>query len=319
MSRKDNTLLFENEQTRKVVPITGIETIYAFGELDFNAKLINFLSQQNILLHYFNYYGYYSGTFYPRERYVSGDLLVRQVNHYTDKDKRLFIARKIVSNLGLNLSFALQHYYKHGKALKRRLNILKSLTDKVKDQTSIPELMSVEGGMWDVFYRSFEQFLPDDFLMEKREKRPPTNPINALISFGNSMLYTQVLSQMYQTQLNPTVSYLHEPSTQRFSLSLDIAELFKPHIVFRSIFKLINMRTITLDDFDEKTNKCLLNEKGRKKFVIEFDKRLDKTYKHPRLKRKVSNKYCFKLECYKLIKHLLDDKEYEPYLLSERV
>jgi len=302
-----------------VVPIAGIETIYAFGELDFNAKLINFLSQQNILLHYFNYYGYYSGTFYPRERYVSGDLLVRQVLHYDHIEKRLFIAREIVKALGLNLKTVLEHYYKHGKTLKRRLNILDGLAEKTEKQERLADLMSVEGGMWDLFYQSFDKFLPDEFVMEKREKRPPTNPINAMISFGNSMLYTQVLSQIYQTQLNPTISYLHEPSTKRFSLSLDLAELFKPHIVFRSIFKLINMGTITIEDFDDKTNKCLLNEEGRRKFVVEFDKRLDKTFKHPGLKRKVSNKYCFKLECYKLIKHLLEDKEYRPFLLSERM
>jgi len=244
---------------------------------------------------------------------------VRQVNHYTNLNKRLLLACKIVKGLGENLQFVLMHYYKHGKTLKRRIDVLTGLIQKTNKQSTIANLMSVEGGMWDVFYRAFEQFLPDDFVIKKRIRRPPTNPINALISFGNSMLYTQILSQIYQTQLNPTISYLHEPSTQRFSLSLDLAELFKSHIVFRSIFKLINMGTITLDDFDDKTNKCLLNEKGRKKFIIEFDKRLDKTHKHPRLKRKVSNKYCFRLECYKLIKHLLEDKEYKPYLLSERV
>jgi CRISPR-associated protein Cas1 len=149
--------------------------------------------------------------------------------------------------------------------------------------------------------------------MEKREKRPPKNPINALISFANSMIYTAVLNEIYHTQLNPTVSYLHEPSERRYSLSLDIAEIFKPLIADAIIFKLINNNMIKLDDFEEDVNYCYLNDSGRKKFIREFDQKLSTTIKHRKLKRNVSYRTIIRIECYKLIKHFIGDEVYAPF------
>lgn len=317
LSRKDNTLLFENTEVRKVIPIEGIDTIYLFGETSLNTKLLNFLSQKSVNVHVFNYYGFYSGSYVPKDKYVSGKLLVEQVNHYSDYSKRLFLAQKFVEGIGQNVLQSLNHYNKHGDNVKQPMAIVKKSITKIKSTTDIFELMSVEGGIWDTFYRSFNTILTEEFRMESRVKRPPDNPINAMISFGNSILYTQILSQIYQTQLNPTISYLHEPFEKRFSLALDIAEVFKPHIVFKLIFKIINKRMIKIDHFDSKKNYCLLNETGRKIFIEEFDRRLNETVEHPVLKRSVSHKLLFRLECYKLIKHLLGEKEYSPYLTAE--
>lgn len=313
LSRKDNTLLFKNQKIKKVIPIEGVKTIYLFGETSLNTKLLNFLSQKQIILHTFNYYGFYSGSYVPKDAYVSGKLLVSQVAHYTDLQKRLTIARKFVLGIANSLLYILKHYQKHGAKIKKYTNQIRTRIDNIRETTDIKQLLSVEGGIWDNFYTTFKKILPKNFQMNTRKIRPPDNPINALISFANSLLYTQVLSQIYQTQLNPTISYLHEPSERRFSLSLDLAEIFKAEMTFRLIFKLINKNMIKLEDFDKKKNFCLLNNKGRIKFLEEFDKRLNKTYKHPKLKRKVSNKKLFKLECYKLIKHLLGEKEYRSY------
>ena len=159
------------------------------------------------------------------------------------------------------------------------------------------------------------EILPESFNFDKRVKRPPENMINALISFGNSMLYSTVLSEIYNTQLNPTISYLHEPSERRFSLALDLSEIFKPILVDRLIFYLVNKRMLGEDDFEKDLNYCLLNDKGRKIFIKKYDERLKKTIKHRELKRKVSYKRLIRLESYKLIKHLLGSKEYKPFVM----
>lgn len=134
--------------------------------------------------------------------------------------------------------------------------------------------------------------------------------INCLISFGNSLLYTNTLSEIYHTQLNPTISYLHEPSERRFSLSLDLSEIFKPILVDRIIFKLVNNRMLGEEDFLDELNFCYLNDRGRRTFLAEWDEKLRTTIKHPLLKRKVSYQRLIRLECYRLIKHLLGDKPY---------
>ena len=180
--------------------------------------------------------------------------------------------------------------------------------------------MCIEGELWEKFYREFENFLPQDFIMNKRVKRPPDNPINALISFGNSLLYTKTISAIYRTHLDQRISYLHEPSEGRFSLSLDISEVFKPAIVYKTIFDLVNNKKIQVSKhFDKKVNYCLLNEEGRKIFIEAFENRMESVFMHSRLKRKVSYRTAIKLDCYKLIKHIMEDKEFVPFSLKEKI
>ena len=114
-------------------------------------------------------------------------------------------------------------------------NIKETLTELEK-ATKITEVMNVEGRIRAEYYQYFDDILPDEFKMEGRSRQPPTNMINSLISFGNSMMYSTVLSELYNTQLNPTISYLHEPSERRFSLALDLSEIFKPILVDLVIF-----------------------------------------------------------------------------------
>ena len=90
------------------------------------------------------------------------------------------------------------------------------------------------------YYQAWRHILSDGWTFERRVRRPPDNEVNALISFGNSLLYTVCLGEIYRTQLTPTISYLHEPGARRFSLALDLSEIFKPLIVDRAIFRLLN-------------------------------------------------------------------------------
>ena len=137
--------------------------------------------------------------------------------------------------------------------------------------------------------------------------------IRTLISYVNTLVYTKVLSAIYNTQLNPTVSYLHEPGSRRFSLSLDIAEIFKPIIGDRLIFSLLNKKQITEKSFTKDLNYLHLTKEASRTIVDELDKKLQTTIKHKELNKNVSYEYLMKLECYKLIKHLLGEKEYEPF------
>jgi CRISPR-associated protein Cas1 len=151
--------------------------------------------------------------------------------------------------------------------------------------------------------------------MNKRVKRPPDNPMNALVSFGNTLLYTKTIAAIYQTHLDQRISFLHEPSEGRFSLSLDLSEVFKPVIVFRTIFDLVNNRKLQVEKHFE--NYCILNEEGRKIFIEAFENRLESVFLHLKLKRKVSYRTALKLDCYKLIKNILEGKEFVPFSLKE--
>jgi CRISPR-associated protein Cas1 len=245
----------------------------------------------------------------PRDRNVSGELTVRQVEHYLDPELRFFMAFSFVEG-------AMFHMLRNLREYKDTLEFQEKIKEEIanaSESKTINELMGCEGRARDAYYQAFNVIMKNGFSLEKREKRPPSNPVNALISFANSMIYSTVLSEIYHTQLNPTISYLHEPRERRYSLCLDIAEIFKPLIADPIIFKLVNNNMISIDDFEEDVGCCYMNESGRKKFLKEFDQKLTTTIKHRKLNRNVSYRTIIRLECYKLIKHLIGDDIYTPF------
>lgn len=319
LSRKDNSLCFRVTGQNKYLPVEQINEIYCLSEISLNTKLLDFLSQNGIVVHFFNYYGGYSGTFYPKERLVSGRLIMAQVK--ACETRRLNIAKAIVRGIGANIDELLYHYYKHDKkAVKTTIDWIRGdMESGLGRAGSIKQILQVEGEIWQRFYADFKYFLPEDFLMDKRVKRPPDNPINALISFGNSLLYSKTVTVIYETHLDQRISFLHEPSEGRFSLSLDLCEVFKPVIVFKSIFDLVNNRKIQVGKhFEKKLNYCVLNEDGRKIFIAAFEERMDSVFAHPKLKRKVSYRTAIKLDCYKLIKDILEEKSFVPFSIKEK-
>lgn len=318
LTRKDNSLCFRKDGKNVYIPVENTKEIFCFNEVSINTKLLDFLAQNNIIIHFYNYYGGYSGTYYPRDHYLSGKLLVKQVLKY--ENDRMSVARAIVKGIGLNIYEVLYHYYKHGKKeVKETTDWIKSDFIRLVEQSKdVKELMAYEGEVWMRFYVDFKYFLPEDFVMNKRVKRPPDNPINALVSFGNTLLYTKTISAIYQTHLDQRISFLHEPSEGRFSLSLDLSEVFKPVIVFRTIFDLVNNHRLQVEKhFEKNVNYCILNEEGRKIFVKAFEERMESVFEHSRLKRKVTYRTALKLDCYKLIKNILEDKEFVPFSLKE--
>lgn len=311
LKRKHNTLYFENEEgQQKPLPIEKIRTLHLFGEVDVNSKLLTFLSQYGISLQFYNYYGFYAGTYFPREKKESGLVIVKQSEHYSDKYKRLYLAHQFLQGA---VHHMLRNLRRHKEETSTYIAEIEKNVIQFQTSTNIQELMGREGQIRHLYYQAFNHIIKQDFVMEKREKQPPRDPLNALISFGNTLMYRTVLAEIYKTPLNPTISYLHEPSTKRFSLSLDVAEIFKPLIVDPIIFSLINKRSITKKHFEYLEGEiCYLNEEGKKRFIQAWEERLKSTVKHRSLKRNTSYRYLIRLECYKLVKHVIDDDTYKP-------
>ena len=212
LRRKDNTITFTDDyDEKKDLPIERVGDIYVMSEMSFNTSLINILSQNGIPIHFFNYYSFYTGSFYPREKLVSGNLLVQQVEHYSDMKKRLQLAKAFVEGASYNIYRNLRYYNGRGKNLQKYMDIIDDLRKQIWKANSIQELMGYEGNIRKTYYSAWPIIIDQDIEFEKRVKNPPDNMINTLISFVNTLIYTKVLGEIYQTQLNPTVSYLHEP------------------------------------------------------------------------------------------------------------
>ncbi len=318
LSRKDNTLKFlpvsedGGEGAPRYLPVEGISDLYCFGSLDANSMLYNFLGKAGIAVHFFDYYEHYTGSFFPKEYLLAGKMQIAQTSHYIDKKKRMIIARNFVGGAAFNMIKNLRYYQNREKDVNPQLLCIETFAEQIQSAKAIDELMGIEGNIRQKYYQAFDIILRD-FQMEGRSRQPPSNEVNALISFGNMLAYTLCLGQIYHTQLNPTISFLHEPGFRRFSLALDIAEIFKPLLVDRIIFRALNKKEIQHKDFDRNLNSCLLSPSGKKTFVRIWEERINETFKHPRLGRSISYKHLVKLECYKLTKHLLDMEEYKPF------
>lgn len=318
LSRKDNTLKFTpvdedgSEAQPKYIPIESVSDLYVFGSLDANSALYNFMGKHHVTVHFFDYYEHYTGSFYPKEYLLAGKMLVNQVNHYQHKQKRMVIACKLIDGAAFNMLKNLRYYNKRNKDVELQIQTIDSYCPQIREAQTPEELMGIEGNIRHVYYQAFDSIL-NDFEMGTRTRQPPLNEVNTLISFGNMMCYSLCLSQLYHTQLNPTISYLHEPGSRRYSLALDLAEIFKPILVDRTIFRVLNKREIQASDFSVELNRCVLKESGKKVFIRAWEERLNETIQHRVLKKHVSYKHLVKLECYKMSKHILDMEEYKPF------
>ena len=318
LSRKDNTLKFVAvdadgvSQQPRYLPVESIEELYVFGALEANSALYNFLGREQISVHFFDYHENYTGSFMPREALLSGKVLMAQARWHDNKKKRLALAALILDGAAYNMIKNLKYYDKRGKELDGLIDQMEQLSKSLFLAKDIQELMGYEGNIRRVYYEAFDLII-NNFNMDGRSMRPPQNEVNALISFGNMMCYSQCLRAIHLTQLNPVISFLHSPGERRFSLSLDLAEIFKPILVDRVIFKVLNKKMIQAKDFEQSLNRVVLKDGAKKVFVQAFEERLNETIMHRDLERSVSYKHLIKLECYKIVKHILDIEPYKPF------
>lgn len=313
LKRDENTLvLVKPDGEKDHIPVNDVEAIFAHGQLEYNTKLLSFLGQNRIELNVFNWNGGYSGTFVPPKGQSSGSTVVSQVEAYNNKNQRSSIAREMVEASIHNMRRTLD-YYNSDNSIQYNCDKLTELEGEVGYKNEIDEIMQVEGQSKKVYYDAINEIIPDTFDFEKRKYNPPSNEMNALISYCNSFLYASTTSAIRATALEPTISFLHEPGDRRQSLSLDIADIFKPVITDRVFLRILNRNQISKDDFREKANGVLLDESGRKVVTKEIEEQLEETIEHPKLNRHVSYQYLLRLEAYSLKKHILTGEEYDAF------
>ncbi|NLL37350.1 MAG: type I-B CRISPR-associated endonuclease Cas1 [Fretibacterium sp.] len=318
LKRKDNTLFIDRPGEKpRFLPVEMTDEIVVLGEVDLNKSLLEFLTEKQIILHFFNYHGYYVGTYYPREHRNSGAVILAQAAHYLDEAKRCRLAALFVTGAIENMQKVIGYYQRRAELeVEDVLSDLERFKESLSGAESVAALMGLEGNARSRYYDFFDRLIKDEvFKMKERTRRPPTNRTNALVSFLNSLCYLLALSQIYRTHLDPRIGFLHETNFRRFSLNLDLAEIFKPILVDRLIFSLINRREVQERDFEKETGGGIyLNDRGRETVLRAWEGRVNETIEHPRLKRKVSYRGLVRMEAYKIQKHILEDVPYEPFV-----
>lgn len=314
IERNDDTVrVIAEDGEKKYLPVENAESIFLHGQIDFNTRFVSFLDDHGTAAHVFGWNDYYAGSVMPTKGQTSGRTVVGQVRAYDDIDERLRIASAFVKGSIHNMRTNVSYYDNRGQDLTVVLEDLEAAAANIDGAADISELMGIEATARKAYYRSFRAILPEEFALKRREFNPPPNEVNSLISFGNSLVYANCVSAIRATALDPSISYLHEPGERRYSLSLDLADLFKPLLADRVMFRVVNRNQVTTDDFEKELGACLLSENGRKVYTKAFEETLERTVEHPHLNRKVSYQYLLRLEAYKLKKDLLAGEPYEPF------
>lgn len=274
---------------------------------------VHLLARKEIPVHFFNHFGFYESSLWPRKKAVSGQIIILQAKAYLDGGTRFRLASAFVAGASMNMGKTLKNQGRTDTSLQPYIDRIMRYQEEIPIVSpSIQKLMGIEGTIRKTYYEALDSILPEWLMIGKREFYPPSNQGNALMSFLNSLAYSSCLTEIYYTQLDPSISYLHEPGTLRFSLSLDLAEIFKPAITDRIILTLANRKEINSEHFDSKLGNAMLSESGRRFVLKTFQEKIESTVMHRGLKRKVTYRTLMRLESYKLLNDLLLKKAYRP-------
>jgi CRISPR-associated protein Cas1 len=317
LRREANNLKFDtydeelNVISTKPLPIRAIDEIYILAKVDIDSYTMAFIADNNILLHFFSPYQSFRGNFFPNTSNSvnkSGFVLLQQLRAFDDEVHRLYLAKQITKGQILN-----------GANNCKRYNIefeTKSYLESLENAKNINEIMAVEGAFNKNYYQSWNKIIKNQrsFKFTKRSKRPPTDKLNSLISYVNTRVYNIVLSEIYKTELDPRIGFLHEPNYRSLSLHLDIAEIFKPIIGDNIIFILLNKNEITAKDFKTDSGRIRFTNEGIKKIELKFIKKM--TTQIVLENQKLTWRQIIRREVNKIKRNIVETSEYNPFIYA---
>ncbi|HHU55710.1 MAG TPA: CRISPR-associated endonuclease Cas1 [Acholeplasmataceae bacterium] len=313
--RKDNNLCFKTKESINYLPIHQIETINAFSHINLNKNTIILLHRNNIIINFFDYHGNYSGSYYPYIP-IQGKYIEKQVLFLNQNQNRLFLAKELVTTAMVNMLSVIKYYIKKKRNLKEQQLKLENMLYAFRnsDVDSVEEIMLYEAKFKGVYYSCFSNIVfYDYFKFTKRSIRPPKDPINALMSYGYTQLYTLISNIIHRSRLHISLPIIHGNVRSPEGLQYDIADIFKPIIIDRLIFRLINKKQIQAEDFDIKEDKVYLNRLGINVFINNFEELLYKTIYINEMKRKLSYRNIISREVHKISNHIFNNQKYKGF------
>ncbi len=306
LEREGNTLYFKGDGFKTHIPVNNISEIIITAKVSLSSWALDYLSKLNIYVHVLKENGTYMASLVPIGKNEKGMDTVKQALVYNDQSERTRIATEMVMGIRASILRNLRYYNNNG--------LVKDEIEKIRAYKptgeGINSILGYEGNIWNVYYSAFPKIFKG-YESFKRSFHPPKDPLNAMISFGNALLYSSALTKIIISGLNPSISFLHEPSDRSFSLALDIADVFKPVIVERIIGNLVNNRLINDSFFRMEEDACYLDEKGRKKFLEYYSEKINTSVKTE--SGYTTYGTLIKTECMKLLKDIKGESNYKSF------
>jgi CRISPR-associated protein Cas1 len=302
------------------VPMIKVSQVVLYGRVTVTAATVAALMERQIEICYLTQHGQYIGRLQPK--FSKNSLLRReQYRAAFDPARCLQLARGFVLGKLLNMRTWLMRMNRKQEhpEIEQAINRIKLACDAAEHAKTLDQLRGHEGEGSAAYFAVFHHLLKyPDFTFEKRVKRPPTDPVNSLLSFGYTLLANELFAAVNVVGFDPYIGYLHAEKYGRASLPLDLIEEFRPVIVDSVVVSAINKEDLTRKDFQEEMGNVLrLTPDGRKKFLKLYEERKRTEFKHPILQQKMTYQHCFEQQARFLAKTLQGElEEYPPLLIK---
>ena len=316
LTKKDYTLLFENEEGKRYIPVETMGALNIYSNAVFSGDFFRFAASRKLCINIFDKYGNAVGTFVPSGNGIIGKTMLKQAAIYLDGKKRMAVARAIEIGAFHNLRANLR-YYARKRESPKLFEGIRQFSELIKELNEAPDIgamMLVEARGRQLYYSMFNEIiLQPGFAFTTRSRRPPKDALNALISFGNTYIYNRVASEIHKSALDIRIGFLHSTNSRAQSLNLDIAELFKPLIVDRAIFTLVNKRMIDADAHFEPVDGggVFLTREGKRIFINALDEKLYQKYTVQN--KPLSYDTRIREEVQALFRYVCYDEPYKPF------
>lgn len=270
-------LVYKGEQVLEAVRMRDLERLVLLGSIEVSASAQAALLEAGIETVLLSFHGKFRGRLFPAEgRNVF--LRLEQFRCYEDMAFRLKVARAIVDGKIRNARVVLQRHQRNhpSEGLLAAMARLERSRESVPAQNSLDTLLGVEGDAARTYFAAFGGMMRAEFTFTTRSRRPPRDPVNALLSFGYTLLSTELTGAAAAQGLDPYVGVLHELDYGRPSLALDLLEEFRQPVVDRLALSLINRAVLQKSHFDERDEGGVwLNDEGRVRFLDYYHRALE--------------------------------------------
>lgn len=321
-------------EKRKVrVPLIKVDQVVVQGDSTVTTPALLALLEQRADVCFCSYHGQFRGRLAPG---LSKNSLIRLQQHrwHDDAERSLALARLFVQGklanqrtllLRTNRKRADPAVAKAAGDIKGVLNQALAV-QRAEDETIDPRrpqagtawgtLLGLEGAAAAFYFDAFQRLLKQDLGFRGRKKRPPTDPVNALLSYGYTLLMNKVASAVQLVGLDPHVGFLHSSQYGKPALALDLMEEFRPVIVDSVVLTLVNNHILQADDFRQEFGVYWLKDGARKTFLVKFEERLNTQIKHPTFDYKATYRKCLELQVRLLSKTLTGEvPAYRPFVV----
>ena len=271
ITRKDYSLLFENDDERRQIPVEVSSQLNVYGNVTITPEALTTICQNGIRVSYVDKFGDLMGTFTPEGHAKSASVFLKQAQLYGDAAKRLELAKRLEIAGAHNMRANLRYYARRGiSGLDTCISYISGCISEMNEEKDVNALMLIEARAHKSYYASFANILVGKhFDFSVRTRRPPKDRGNAMVSFGNAVLYNYILQCIWRTSLDPKIGIVHATNRRSHSLNLDTADLFKPVVVDRVIFSLVNRHEMDYESHfvEQNGGGVLLSRDGKRVFI----------------------------------------------------